>query len=365
MKKIGILGGTFDPIHLQHIKIAQTAYEKLNLDEVWILPTKKNPLKNNVSASTAERITMIKLTIKKYSWLKLNDYELNSKSKVNYSIDTIKHFKKTNPNTEFFFIIGSDNLHTLKDWKGVEQLSTLIQLIVVNRPHYPKTLNLMKKYHCLNLVVKPSSDISSSKIRNGADISFLEPKVIDYINENLIYVQERLRFNLDEKRMQHCLNVGQAAQELAIKHHADANKALIAGTFHDIAKQWPKRKMRKYLKKYYPAGLKAPVNLYHSYAGALYLKNDLKFKDHEIIDAVFKHTSGAVKMSKLDLIVFLADKISKERKYPEVKELRKLALQDLNLAFSRDLELLRTNLLNKNVKLNQEFNLVYEKWHQE
>lgn len=363
MKKIGIFGGTFDPIHNQHLNIAKTAYIKLKLDEVWILPTKKNPLKNNVSATTEQRIAMIKLTIKNLKWLKLNEYELKSKSKVNYSIDTIKYLTKTYPDTEFFFIIGSDNLATLVQWKNINELSNLVKIIVVNRPHYPQTIKLMKKYHCENLVVAPTSDISSSKIRNGENIELLNQKIIDYINENLIYVHERLNFNLNQERAQHCLNVGQAARELAIKHHVNPNQALIAGTFHDIAKQWSKSKLTKYLTKYYPEGLKASFNLYHAYVGALYLKHHLKFKDQEIIDAIFKHTSGALKMSKLDLIVLLADKISKERSYPGVTELRKLAFKDLNLAFSKYLELLRTNLLNKNVKLNQEFNLIYKKWH--
>lgn len=362
MKRIGILGGTFDPIHKQHLKIAKTAYEKLKLDEVWVLPTKRNPLKDVVSATTEQRITMIKLTIKNFSWLKLNEYELKSKNKVSYSIDTVRYLTKTYPDVEFFFIIGSDNLLTLDKWEGINELSTLVKIIVVNRPHFPKSLKMMKKYHCQNLAVHPANDISSSKIRTGETINLLEPKVNDYINENLIYAQERLKFNLDQERVEHCLNVGQAAKELAIKYHVDVNQAVIAGTYHDIAKQWPKARLRKYLTKYYPEGLKAPFNLYHAYVGALFLKNHWNFHDQAIIQAIFKHTTGAVKMSKLDLVVFLADKISKERTYPEAKKLRKLAFEDLELAFCQYLELLKINLLQKNVKLNQEFNLVYQKW---
>ncbi|MGL5268708.1 MAG: nicotinate-nucleotide adenylyltransferase [Spiroplasma sp.] len=364
MKKIGILGGTFDPIHNQHIKIAKTAYHKLKLDEVWILPTNKNPLKNNVSASTKQRITMIKLTIENFPWLKLNQYELQTKNKVNYTIDTIKHLKTTYPNTNFFFIIGSDNLYTLNKWKEINELTNLIQIIVVNRPHYRKSIKLMKKYHCQNLIVQPSSDISSSKIRSGEIINLLNSKVIDYINENLIYVHERLKFYLNNECYQHCINVGQTAKELAKKHHVNTNKALIAGTFHDIAKQWSKEKLTNYLNKYYPEGLKAPFNLYHAYVGALYLKHHWKFQNQDITTAIFKHTSGALEMSKLDLVVFLADKISYERNYPQVKEIRKLANENLTLAFSKYLELLKSHLIEKKIKLNHDFHLIYQKWHQ-
>lgn len=365
MKKIGILGGTFDPIHNQHIKIAKTAYQKLKLDEVWILPTKKNPLKNDVSATTKQRITMINLTIENFPWLKLNQYELETKNQVNYTIDTIKHFKKTYPNTEFFFLIGSDNLYTLEKWKGINELINLVQIIVVNRPHYRKSIKLIQKYQCQNLIVQPSNDISSSKIRSGEIVNLLNKKVINYINENFIYVHERLKFNLDDKRYQHCLNVGQTAKELAKKHHVDTNQALIAGTFHDIAKQWTKDQLINYLNKYYPEGLKAPFNLYHAYVGALFLKHHWKFQNQEIINAIFKHTSGALKMSKLDLVVLLADKIAPERNYLQVEELRKLANENLELAFSRYLEILKHHLIEKKVKLNHEFNLIYQKWHQE
>ena len=220
----------------------------------------------------------------------------------------------------------------------------------------------MQKFQCENLIVHPSSDISSSKLRTGEIVSLLHPKVINYINDNLIYVQERLNFHLNHSRYQHCLNVGQTAKNLALKHHGNQNKALIAGTFHDLAKQWSNEKLTNYLTKYYPQGLNSPSNLYHAYAGALYLKHHLKFEDYDVTNAIFKHTSGALIMSKLDLIVFLADKISEERNYHGVEEVRKLAFKNLTLAFIRYLELLKNNLLAKNIKLHQEFEQIYQKW---
>lgn len=363
MKKIGILGGTFDPIHNQHIQIAKTAYKKLKLDQVWILPTKLNPLKKNVSATTEQRIAMINLAIKGLSWLKLNDYELTTKDKVNYTIDTIKAFHKKDPDTEFYFIIGSDNLANLNKWKDITHLISLVKFIIINRPGHQPSISLMEKYHCQSLTVEPSNDISSSKIRTGEDIDLLNDDEIDYINNNLIYSHERLQFHLDKERYQHCLNVGETARKLAIKHHANPTKALIAGTYHDIAKQWPKEKLINYINKYYPKGIKAPFNLYHGYAGALYLQHHLKYQDKEILSAIFNHTSGALQMSKLDLIVLLADKISPERNYPGVNELRKLAQKNLALAFSKYLEILKGSLEQRNIPLTNEFNLIYKKWH--
>ncbi|MDQ7982723.1 MAG: nicotinate-nucleotide adenylyltransferase [Spiroplasma sp.] len=363
MKKIGILGGSFDPIHNQHIAIAKATYKQLKLDQVWILPTKLNPLKNNISATTEQRLTMIKLASKGLSWLKLNQYELQTKAKVNYTIDTIKAFQKSYPEYQFYFIIGADNLISLNKWKDITQLIDLVKFVVINRPDYQPSISLMEKYHCQSLTITNSSDISSSKIRTGETIEDLNPPVIDYINDNLIYCHERLKFHLDGERVQHCLNVGKAAEKLAIKHHVNPKKALIAGTFHDIAKQWPKEKLINYLQQYAPKQLTTPFNLYHGYVGALYLQHHLKYHDREIISAIFNHTSGAIKMSKLDLIVLLADKISPERKYRGVKQLRKLAFKNLSLAFSKYLEILKTSLDERQIPLNPEFNLIYQKWH--
>lgn len=362
MKKIAILGGTFDPIHVQHIKIAFSAYKNLNLDEIWILPTKHNPLKQNISATDEQRIFMIKQVISEFPWIKLKTYEIENSSLNSYTIDTIKYFKNKYHNIDFYFIIGADNLYSLEKWKDVDQLISLVKLVVVNRPHFRRTINLMEKYGAINLIVKPSNEVSSSSIRNGLNINQVDEKINDYINEELIYYKERLMNHLDEKRYIHCLNTGKMAAQLAVKHNVDVKKALIAGTYHDIAKQWSDEHFRQYLLKYYPQGLNSPRNLYHAYCGALYLKNHFNYKDQEIIEAIFKHTSGAQKMSKLDLIVLLADKISEERTYDYVAHLKDLAFNDLELAFSHYLDILKSSLIERNYEITDEFNLIYDKW---
>lgn len=362
MKKIGIFGGTFDPFHNQHLNITNTAYHKLHLDEVWILPTKQNPLKDTVSANDEQRVAMINLVIKNYSWIKLNDYELTSKQ-PSYTINTINYFIKNYPNHKFFFIIGSDNLYTLNKWQGIEQLINLVNIIVVNRPHYRKTIELMTKYKCQNLVVRPSNDISSAKIRNGEVINQLDMKVNDYINDNLIYSYERLTANLDENRTQHSINVGKMAAKLATHYHLDANKALIAGTYHDLCKQWSKNKMIKYLSKYNKDILQQPFPVWHGYVAALYLKEHYHYHDDLLLNAIAKHTTGAIIMKPLELIVLLADKISTERNQYYVEELRKLAFQDLTIAFKYYLEILKKYLLEQKKPLTNNFLKIYETWN--
>lgn len=362
MKRIGIFGGTFDPFHNQHLNITNTAYQKLHLDEVWILPTKQNPLKDSVSASDQQRVDMINLVTKDYSWIKLNDYELTSKQ-PSYTINTINHFIKNYPNHKFFFIIGSDNLYTLNKWEGIEQLINLVNIIVVNRPHYRKTIALMTKYKCQNLVVRPSNDISSAKIRSGEIINQIDSKVNDYINNHLIYHNERLKANLDHNRTQHCINVGNMAAKLAAHYQQDVNKALIAGTYHDLCKQWSKNKMYKYLLKHNKDVLQEPFPVWHGYVAALYLKNHYQYHDDLIINAIANHTTGAITMKPLELIVLLADKISTERNHYYVEKLRKLAFQDLTIAFRYYLEILKKHLLEQKKPLNNNFLTIYEAWN--
>lgn len=361
MKKIGILGGTFDPFHNQHLNIAKTAYQKLQLDEVWILPTNQNPLKTNVIANNEQRVAMINLVIKDYPWLKLNKYELTN-SEPSYTINTVTHFTNTYRNDKFFFIIGCDNLYTLNQWQGIDQLINIVKIVVVNRPHFRKTLELMEKYKCRNLVVLPSSDINSNKIRSGQVINQLDSRINDYINNNLLYIDSRLRFNLDEKRTQHCLNVGEMARKLAIHYDINYQQAQIAGIYHDLCKQWSKYKMKKYLSEHNKTILQEPFPIWHGYVAALYLKNHYLITNKYIIDAITKHTTGAVTMTKLDLIVLLADKVSIERTQPYVEQLRTLAFKDLNLAFKFYLRTLKTHLEAKNQRLTSSFLTIYESW---
>ena len=362
MKKIAIFGGTFDPIHKQHVRIAKVAYEKLQLSELWFLPNKCNPLKKSSQATVQQRITMIKLAIKDIPWIKLVDYEMMRKTVVNYTIDTICHFQKLYPDVYFYFLIGSDNLWTLKNWKKIDELVKKVQFVIINRPCFKNSPKLMEKYNCIALEIKPSSTISSTQIRAGKIINQLNPLVNQYINEQMLYYQKRLAANLDDKRIVHSINTGKMAVKLANIHGVDSQKACIAGTYHDIAKQWSDEKLTKYLIKYAPNILQEHVNLYHSYAGAMYVKHHWKHHDDAIISAIMKHTTGALTMSKLDLIVFLADKVSCERQYDFVKTLRKMAFQDLEKAFVKYLEILKTSLTARNIIKNSLFEAIYEHW---
>jgi len=135
MKRIGILGGTFNPIHIGHLAIAEWSYEKLKLDKVIFVPTYLPPHKSSRGVIDAKtRYKMVELAIKDNPHFEISDFEIKKGGK-SYSIDTVRYFsEKFNKDTKLYFIIGEDCLSTLHKWKEIEKLVSLASFVVVNRP---------------------------------------------------------------------------------------------------------------------------------------------------------------------------------------------------------------------------------------
>ncbi|OGX07776.1 MAG: nicotinate (nicotinamide) nucleotide adenylyltransferase, partial [Omnitrophica WOR_2 bacterium GWA2_47_8] len=156
--KIGILGGTFNPIHVGHLAIAETALEKMGLNKIFFVPCHTPPHKEDKSLTApSHRYNMVKLAIDENPRFEISDFEIQKKDK-SYSIDTVKHFKNVFPKSELFFIIGYDMLDGLKQWKSIDEILKLASFIVINRPEYKKKENGIP-YHTITM---PGLDISSS-----------------------------------------------------------------------------------------------------------------------------------------------------------------------------------------------------------
>lgn len=191
MRNIGILGGTFDPIHNGHIAIAQDAILQFGLDLVFFMPTPLSPLKNNAPvASPAARYKMIELAIQHHPKLDILDWEILRENQ-SYTIDTVKLLKKHWPHINFYWIIGTDLLISLPKWKDIDQLVQLIEFILVQRstsfPTLPSIPNL--KIHPIH---NPLYDISSTEIRlalqqNKPIDDFVPLEVKNYILINQLY----------------------------------------------------------------------------------------------------------------------------------------------------------------------------------
>ncbi|PTD31503.1 nicotinate-nucleotide adenylyltransferase [Mycoplasma leachii] len=329
-KKIALFGGSFDPIHTDHVNIIRTCYEKLNFDEVWLIPTYLNPFKTKQNSSIKDRLNMLDIIKNKFDYVKIYNYEIkNQKSTPTYQ--TVKHILKTNKNDSFSFIMGSDQLDRFEEWNNFNELIQIIDFKIFKRnENYNKTI--LNKYH-LELFEFENNHLSSTDIRNLKHLDKQIKDINDYVNYNLMYLYERMETKMDLERYNHCLNVGKMAYELAIKWNVDPKKALIAGTLHDITKRWSKEKALSYLKTYLPQLINEPYPVWHSYTAYLHLLYDWLIDDQEILSAVFNHTVGSEKMTKLDIIVFCADKISIERNYENVEQLRELCFTDLMTGF--------------------------------
>ena len=135
-KKIGILGGTFDPPHIGHIHISKIAIKKLNLNNlVWVI-TKQNPLKKKPHLSFKIRIKLSKEITKKIKKISVKQFDQKIKSENTY--DFLKFFKKKNKKTQIFFIIGADNLIKFHKWKNWKKIPQLAKIVVFTRTNYSR-----------------------------------------------------------------------------------------------------------------------------------------------------------------------------------------------------------------------------------
>ncbi|QHX36788.1 nicotinate-nucleotide adenylyltransferase [Spiroplasma sp. BIUS-1] len=330
MKRIALFGGSFDPVHTDHINIVKSCKENLNFDEVWIIPAYVNPFKTLSTTSVTQRLEMLKLASKDLDFVKIETYEI-SKQTSSFTYDTVKYYKAKYPDLQFSFIMGSDQLDNFEKWDHFNDLIKEIDFKVFLRT---KDFNkeIVEKYN-LETFEFENNHLSSTKIRKLEDLHLQIKEVNDYVNNNLMYLHERVEVKMDEKRYFHSLNVGQMAMELARLNNVDLNKALVAGTLHDIAKRWSEEDMEKCLEENDKSLLKEPKPVWHSFVGAYHLEKDWLFSDKEIINSVYNHTVGSREMTTLDMIVFCADKISAERDYEGVENLRSLVKSDLITGF--------------------------------
>lgn len=186
-KKVGIVGGTFDPPHIGHLIIADQILHRYQLQEIWFMPNYLPPHKEKTSNTSAyDRLRMLELAIEDHPSFKIETIELERDGK-SYTYDTMRLLKKREPNTEFFFIIGADMVEFLPNWYKIEELIKLVRFIGVNRPEYQT-----KTAYPIDIVTIPDVYISSSMIREkiakGESVKYLVPNsVLQYIKEKGLY----------------------------------------------------------------------------------------------------------------------------------------------------------------------------------
>lgn len=154
--KTAVFGGSFDPIHLGHVRIVKKALNDLNIDQIIVVPNYLNPLKNDFHAPPELRLKWLKEVFKHFPNVKISDFEIKKNRPV-YSIETVEFFKPD------YFIIGSDNLKTLHKWKDIDKLRKLVEFVIATRGDVDK--NLLNKYN-IDKLIEINIPISSTQIRN-------------------------------------------------------------------------------------------------------------------------------------------------------------------------------------------------------
>nr|WP_078428869.1 nicotinate-nucleotide adenylyltransferase [Alkalihalobacterium alkalinitrilicum] len=189
MRKIGILGGTFDPPHIGHLLIAQEVLEQCKLDEIWFMPANIPPhKKTNDVSSVDDRIEMVTKAIDGADQFVVSTIELE-RTGPSYTVDTLKELKMKLPDVDFYFIIGGDMIEQLHTWERIDELFEYVTFVGLGRPGYSETSTYEEKMVLLTI---PQVDISSSSIRDrikeGRSIRYFVPESVrHFIEERELY----------------------------------------------------------------------------------------------------------------------------------------------------------------------------------
>ena len=370
--KIGIYGGSFDPVHNGHIAMIRSALKSGFIDCVIVIPSVRNSFKLYTNKLPPPyRLYMMKETVEglglKNCYVCDVEYDIDGVSYTAVvlakltSDEYISEFlisngikrKKAEEHHEFFWIMGSDTLGTFETWYKPGEILNYVSLLAAVRPGDDTDVEKAKASIKKNLGGKveifrlDGVDCSSSGITTSGDYSQVPEPAVEFIKRHALYtentklegVSEEARKQFFEvavwmyhylggKRLLHTLNVGYLSAHLADVFGCDKDKALIAGALHDCAKELPIEQQLELAKKY-SGDLFTEKKLLHSPAGATFAKEQLGIEDKEILDAICYHTTGKGDMSTLEKIVYLADKIEPSRNYTDLTPIREAAEKDL------------------------------------
>ncbi|SDX67301.1 nicotinate-nucleotide adenylyltransferase [Salimicrobium album] len=189
MEKIGLFGGTFDPLHIGHMILAEAVREAWKLEEIWFIPSHLPPHKEKASVSGRDRMEMVRESISQNDKFKVCDLELLRGDK-SYTLKTVRELKERYPDKKFFFIIGGDMVESLGSWYHIEELMEEVSFVGVNRPGY----SFGTDYPVSKVEIPPLS-ISSSEIRERMErnltIRYMVPEpVYFYIKRKGLYEHE-------------------------------------------------------------------------------------------------------------------------------------------------------------------------------
>ena len=365
--KYAILGGSFNPIHIGHLLLAEEALSSLGYDRVILVPAFKSPLKSSAEgASPYDRMDMLAASIAGDPKLTIDNCEL-AREGVSYTIDTIKDITaRYSPIGKPGLIIGDDLVSTFNKWRNPEEIAGLADIIIAHRfpkaedsPDFPyphKTLN--------NNIINIASQQIREKISKGEAWRYYVPlgarHIIedrglygfnnakdgapnepangkDCLHEKIVNVENAVRTDLDFEKFIHSRNTALLSWDLCRRFGLDSQKGYLAGIAHDMCKFLGDRELTRLAhedgKSLSKLEQKKPA-LLHARASAVLLQKNFGINDRDILDAIRYHTTGFQDMNALAKVVYIADKIELSRTSidPALREMSQNS--DLDTLFS-------------------------------
>ena len=371
--KIGIYGGTFNPLHTGHIHAVRQAMETLRLDKLLMIPDRIAPHKEIPSGSPTpeQRLQMLQLAVAGEPGIEVSDIELKREG-PSYTYLTVETLRETYPDAKLYLIMGTDMFLSFHTWKNPERITAQATLAVMYRGDKGEKAAIdARKAEMeadgveVELVENDTIPISSTQLRRllafrCAD-AFLPAGVGDYIRENGLYdtasdwknlPMEQLEIIvirlLNPNRVAHVLGCRDTAVELAKHWGADVTDAARAGILHDITKalDGPLQLTlcEAYGKILSDFSRKYPKTL-HALTGSLVAER-IFGENEAVVSAICHHTTGKADMNLLEKIIYVADYMEPNRKFPGVESLRELARSDIDAALQLGLEMTLVHLAN-------------------
>ena len=347
--KIAIFGGSFDPVHAEHVSIARAAREKLGADRVVVVPAFLPPHKaERHLAPAAARLEMARLAFAGIPGCEVSPYEINAGG-TSYTVRTLRRFRALYPQDELFLLVGADMLRDFYTWKQPEDILSMATLVACGREGDPADFKKEQKRFTARFGVPflplgyTGAAVSSTEVRVlcafGEDARGLLPaEVADYIDANELYrvgpVRAALGY-LTPARRKHSLRVALTAAGRAAQVGVSEYDAVLAAGLHDCAKTLPPDAPA--LAGFCPPD-DVPAPVLHQYAGAYVAEHTLGVTDQNVLDAIRYHTSGRPAMSALEKLIFLADMLEPGRDFPGIRRLRKLFAESLDACMYRSLK---------------------------
>lgn len=373
--RIGILGGTFDPIHSGHIRMGLLALESGRLDQLLVIPA-GNPPAKCCTAPAEDRWKMVVAACSCDKRLVPFRLEID-RDGSSYTIDTLLEISRKYSKASLCFVLGSDALMTLRQWNRLDEILPLCSFMIFPRVGSDPAVVAAETDYLkslgghFSLAEAVPADISSSDIRSslasGILPSSLNPAVGEYCACKGLYGFPGRLDRIDEwmdclfsalnaKRFAHSLSVASAAVRLARLHGLDPVRAEQAGLLHDCAKCLPLEEMRRIAFDHSltddPAFLSSSA-LLHSVTGAWVAEHQYGMKDPDVLDAIRYHNTGCPGMSRLAMCICLADSIEPLRSpYPRLGDVRALAGVSLERALLLSLERTADYVLSRGMYLH-------------